>query len=260
MWQIMRNKRNAFTLVELLVVIGIIAVLISMLLPALSRAREASRRVACLSNLRQMHLLVTTYANTYKDAAPLGYFSGLRQYNNGLSMYDPANPTRPKYMSFGLFIPAGLLNGSNYKILNCPSAKANRVTVGTPENPWPVTIAPVASGEPHIMGGYNVRPGTSFDISVNPPKYGALPKLYRWRSKAIISDRLVFNASLVYQHVRGVNALYQNGSARWVDAKAFKAELQTSTTLGYVTAANNSILTPNYPKPDGGIWGQLDKQ
>jgi len=67
----MRRDRNAFTLVELLVVIGIIAVLIGVLLPALSKAREQSRAVACSSNLRQWGLAFTMYADSNKGIIPI---------------------------------------------------------------------------------------------------------------------------------------------------------------------------------------------
>jgi prepilin-type N-terminal cleavage/methylation domain-containing protein len=68
--------RAAFTLVELLVVIGIIALLVSILLPALGRAREQARRVQCASNLRQIVVGYTNYATDSKGWYPMSGWEG----------------------------------------------------------------------------------------------------------------------------------------------------------------------------------------
>jgi len=59
------GTRNSFTLIELLVVIAVIALLASLLLPALSKAREMGRRIKCISNLRQFGLALSMYVQDY---------------------------------------------------------------------------------------------------------------------------------------------------------------------------------------------------
>ncbi len=65
-----RKGRGGFTLIELLVVVAAIAILVSMLLPALSRARSLTRRVICASNLWQINLAVTMYLAAHEDTFP----------------------------------------------------------------------------------------------------------------------------------------------------------------------------------------------
>ena len=72
----LRRRSAAFTLVELLVVIGIIAVLIALLLPALGRSRLQARALQCQANLRTLGQAIQMYTIAHKDTLPIGFWNG----------------------------------------------------------------------------------------------------------------------------------------------------------------------------------------
>lgn len=79
------NKlRKKFTLIELLVVVSIIAILFSLLLPSLTKAKQLAARINCTNNMKQMHLAILSYSETYKGWMPITRYTSVY---DGTSVY-----------------------------------------------------------------------------------------------------------------------------------------------------------------------------
>ena len=238
------DSRIAFTLVELLVVIGIIAVLISLLLPSLAKAREQAKRTACLSNLRQVHQAFLLYALDNRDQVPLGYRKG-KQFNSMLY-----SGTAKTYAIFGhLFLRRLMADG---RAFYCPAEENPSFQWNTSVNPYPSRDAPTTSTT-NVQAGYSVRPEIEIPDILTPDI--PLPRLTRFKNKAIVADTTSSPTRIQTRHRIGLNALYGDGSAMWIARKQIEPSIdQLSDPAGAPDAS------PATSAKMDAVWAGLDKR
>ncbi len=251
----MKHKTNrGFTLVELLVVIGIIALLISILLPALGRARDQAARVRCLSNMKQLHLAYMEYANRNKDQIPIGYTNGFKQMN-----YIVWNK-QGYYQMFGAVWNAGIVKDPH--LFYCPNRSDDWNAYDTQLNPW----RPGMSGNTEeVRASYDTRPaapwGAGFvykeggDPSVPVP----MPKLSKLKMKALFADCVNDSDDLLASHRTGTNVVYSDGHGIWVPKDVFNANLKNAPPV-FTDDGSRAMWRFDATGLFMGVWADLDAQ
>jgi prepilin-type N-terminal cleavage/methylation domain-containing protein len=212
------TKSPGFTLVELLVVIGIIAMLIALLLPTVKGAREHSVRVHCSNNLRQIMIGSLGYSADSHGYLPFPNWAGMNSTYLGPGwLYQPSSAA---------FVPDTVKTGVVYTwIRNVESFKCK-----LDQGPYP-------AGSAHVMTSYMMNGAVcGFGALTTQPSY----KIQKFRSNAIIyfeSDEAqsVWNdgsnfpsEGTTVRHNRGSCVAVIDGHVDWLNAKAYANVLALS--------------------------------
>ena len=196
-----RFKQNAFTLIELLVVVAIIAVLVSILLPALGQARDNARKALCLSNLRQLATGTVMYFIEY-PGVKLGPAS---TYQHPNVVYCGTTAGYVDWIGLGLLYKVKILRDP--KIYYCPSPMRQE-TYRKYENQWsnPTTT---------IWWGYVQRNWSWGNGGPDGPiKDNMDPMQVLCADGRALNPRAYDAWGDLPEHVNAVNICYRDGHAR----------------------------------------------